>query len=104
MDDGVQGTLHNMARQYYKGLYTRDQDTKAQPHTWKFPKLKRNFVAWLNRKVTGYEVKLAMMQIGAHKAPWLGWITNIIFSKVLELSCAVCGGGVREGGSTKELE
>lgn len=41
MDDGVQGTVQNMARQYYEGLYTRDQDTKAQPHTWKFPKLEK---------------------------------------------------------------
>lgn len=61
--------LQEMARQCYLKLYTHEPTIPLQPHQWTFPKLNRNSLRWLNRVVTGDEIKRAVFDLGAHKAP-----------------------------------
>lgn len=67
-----------MARDYYVNLYSKDVSVSCQPSDWSFPKLCRNAVKWLNREVTAYEIKIAVFNLGAHKAR--GWMVYRPFS------------------------
>lgn len=73
--------LKELARQFYIQLYTKDPAVTRQPTTWTFPKLNWNSVRWLNREVTGDEVKRAMFDLGASKAPGPNGLPTCFFQK-----------------------
>lgn len=62
-------------------LYKKDPTVACIPEEWSFPKLKRNTLWWLNRGVTDHEVKLAVFEIGAYKAPDPDGFPSVFFQE-----------------------
>lgn len=77
--------LQQVAHDFYQKLYSRDAPSGCNPHTWYFPTLNRNNTWWLNRQVTAPEVKTAMFQLGAQKAPGLDGLPACFFQRYVEV-------------------
>lgn len=71
--------LQAIARNFYVQLYTRDLRVQCQPSQWSFPTLNRSSVNWLNRDVTSSEIKLAVFDMGPHKAPGPDGLPAVFF-------------------------
>lgn len=64
-----QNTLQQMATSFYKSLYTTKSNLSSRPECWNFPLLDRADKSWLNRSMSDKEIRNAMFQMGADKAP-----------------------------------
>lgn len=60
--------IQQMVLEFYEKLYAKDPHLNWDTSSWTFPKLKRNYIWWLNRDVTAYDVKSVIAKLGAHKA------------------------------------
>lgn len=58
-----------MAGAFYRKLYTQEPRLLIGSVRWAFPKLSRHTAWYLNRPVTEYEIRIAVQQLGKHKAP-----------------------------------
>lgn len=65
----IEEELQEMATSFYRQLYTKDDGCSFNSHHWRFPKLNRSNLQWLNREVSASEIKMVMDQIGNNKAP-----------------------------------
>lgn len=61
--------LHKIAYTFYWDLYSKETTANLEPHLWKFPKLPRGCLRWLNREVVDTEIRCAVFQLGRHKVP-----------------------------------
>lgn len=73
--------LECIAIRFYNDLYTRDTSTVISTEAWNFPRLPRASLRWVNRDVTDCEIKTAMFQLGANKAPGPDGIPASFFQK-----------------------
>lgn len=55
-----QGQLQRMAKQFYEELYTKEACLTPSTKDWVFPALNGGNWSWLNRVVSGEEVRRAM--------------------------------------------
>lgn len=70
-----------MATSFYQQLYAKGTVSTVTEETWSFPKLNRNSLWWLNRKVTDQEIKTALFQINPSKAPVPDGIPASLFQR-----------------------
>lgn len=58
-----------MVRDFYMGLYTADPCSPCQARSLSFPRLSHDDLRWLNHEFSVPEIKVAIFQIRANKAP-----------------------------------
>lgn len=70
-----------MVGTYYRNLYTKEPRLTLGSGWWTFPTLGRSSLWWLNRQVTGHEVRIAVQQLGKHKAPGPDGLPALFFQR-----------------------